>query len=224
MTRTAEGAGARGLTLRWLGRLPYGDALALQESLLGSVADGEHPEVLLTLEHEAVYTLGRGADESDLMGAPARLQVPVFRVGRGGGATFHGPGQLVAYPLIRLPHGRDVHRYVRQLERSLIDTCARYGVAAATRPEVTGVWAAGAKIASIGVGVRRGVTYHGIALNLTTDLRYFEQIVPCRESGLRYTTLARLLGHEVGVDEVAGVFADCFAATFGYAIAPREAA
>ena len=129
-----------------------------------------------------MYTLGRGADAADLRGAPERLGVPCFRVGRGGGATFHGPGQLVAYPIVRLrAAGRDVHRYVRALERALIATCARlrrHRLGARRARSVSG--SASGKIASIGIGVRRGVAYHGIALNVThgpvaTSMR----IVPC---------------------------------------------
>ena len=119
------------LRVRFLGQIEYLDALALQESLLQEKVAGEAGDDLLLLEHPAVYTLGRGASESDLLEAPRKLAVPVHRVGRGGGATFHGPGQLVCYPIVRLRPSRDVHRYVRGLEQVLVETCARLGVEAA---------------------------------------------------------------------------------------------
>ena len=206
------------LRVRTLGLVPYAEALALQESLVGAIAAGETSDQLLLLEHPPVYTLGRGADAADLCGAPERLGVPVYRVGRGGGATFHGPGQLVAYPVVRLHSaGRDVHRYVRTLEEALVATCARCGVTAAAPPGQTGVWAGERKIGSIGIGVRRGVAYHGVALNVSTDLSYFGLIVPCRTSGLTVTSLADILGAAPAVVEVGRVFADCLATRLGFA-------
>ncbi len=208
----------RPLRVRTLGRVRYADALALQESLVAAVAAGQAGDELLLLEHPPVYTLGRGADAADLCGAPERLGVPVYRVGRGGGATFHGPGQLVAYPILRLRGaGRDVHRYVRTLEAALIATCALFGVAADAPPGQTGVWVGERKIGSIGIGVRRGVAYHGVALNVSTDLSYFAHIVPCRTSGLAATSLAEVLGTAPAVVEVGRVFAECLAERMGLA-------
>lgn len=208
-----------------LGRIDYGRALALQESLIERKVGGDTSDHLLLLEHDPVYTLGRGADEADLMGAPQRLGVPVFRVGRGGGVTFHGPGQLVAYPILRLRRGgRDVHRYVRALEEILIDTCARYGIAASARPGTTGVWVADEKIASIGIGVRRWITFHGLALNVSTDLSYFEHVVPCRVPQLRVTCLSALVGREMTVEEVASELTGCFVRRMGYSHWLREEA
>ena len=213
------------LAVRFIPRMEYGRALALQEALLAAKIAGDPTDSLLLMEHDPVYTLGRGADERDLLGAPERLGVPVFRVGRGGGATFHGPGQLVGYPIIRLwRSGRDVHRYVRTLERVLVDTCAELGVTATVRPGLTGVWVRDEKIASIGIGVRRGVTYHGVALNVSTELRYFEPIVPCRAPSLRVTTLARLLGRAPAVEQAATVFARRFTAALEYSELRGEAA
>jgi lipoate-protein ligase B len=206
------------LRVQGLGRVPYAEALALQESLLAGVAAGEAAEQLLLLEHPPVYTIGRGADAADLCGAPERLGVPVYRVGRGGGATFHGPGQLVGYPIVRLRSaGRDVHRYVRALEAALIATCVRFGVAAVAPPAQTGVWVGARKIASIGIGVRRGVAYHGVALNVRTDLSYFAHIVPCRTSGLAMTSLAHVLGTAPPLAAVGSVFAACLAERLGFA-------
>jgi len=204
------------LEASWLGRVEYLRALALQEVLQARKIAGEATEYLLLLEHDPVYTLGRGADASDLRGAPERLGVAAHRIGRGGGATFHGPGQLVAYPIVRLAtHGRDVHRYVRGLEKTLVDTCARLGVAASARAELTGVWVGDEKVASIGIGVRRGVTIHGVALNVRTELGYFAPIVPCRLPNLRVTSLERL-GCGESVRDVGDVFARAFSAVFGY--------
>lgn len=204
------------LHARWLGRQPYAVALSEQERLLASATTDERgDDHLLLLEHDHVYTLGRGADERDLRGAPERLHVPTFRVGRGGGVTYHGPGQLVGYPIVRMPGGA-VQRYVHMLEEALIATCARFDVAAERRADAIGVWSFGAKIGSVGIGVRRGVAYHGIALNVSPDLGYFEQIVACREAALRFTALAELAAAPPALEAVARTFRDCFAEIFGY--------
>jgi lipoyl(octanoyl) transferase len=206
-------AAPRPLRVRVLGCVPYGEALALQESLVAAHADGAVDDELLLVEHPPVYTLGRGADAGDLLGAPERLGVPVYRVGRGGGATFHGPGQMVAYPIVRLrAAGRDVHRYVRTLEAALMATCAHLGVSADAPAGQTGIWVGARKIASIGIGVRRGVAYHGVALNVSTELAYFAHIVPCRNSGLAVTSLAELLDTVPSVAAVGQTFARQLAA------------
>ena len=195
------------LRVQRLGLRPYDEVLALQESLLAEVAAGA-PEALLLLEHPPVYTLGRGADAADLQGAPERLGVPCLRVGRGGGATYHGPGQLVAYPIVRLrAAGRDVSGYVCALERALMDTCAAFGVTASAPTGQIGVWVGERKIGSVGIGVRRGVAYHGIALNVTTDLRYFDAITVCRSDGLRLVNLGELCVPPPDLDTVGEVFA-----------------
>lgn len=204
------------LCTQWLGRQPYAAALSQQEALLErATQERTSDDHLLLLEHDHVYTLGRGSDEQDLLGAPERLGVPTFRVGRGGGVTYHGPGQLVGYPIVRVPGG-DVQRYVHQLEDALIATCARYDVAAGRRGDAIGVWADGGKIGSVGIGVRRGVAYHGVALNVSPDLSYFAQVVPCREASLRFTALAHALRVTPPLEAVAQTFRDCFAAIFGY--------
>lgn len=205
-----------GLVVRELGVCPYASALALQEELVGRKIAGDADDYLLLLEHEPVYTLGRGAEERDLLGADMVLGVPVFRVSRGGGVTFHGPGQLVAYPIVMLRHGgRDVHRYVRTLEDVLIATCADFGIAGERRTGLTGVWVGSAKIASIGVGVRRWTTFHGIALNVSTDLRFFERIVPCRMPDVRMTSMALLLGRAPSMTDVRVAFERRFRNAFG---------
>ncbi len=174
-----------------LGRVPYDDALALQESLVGRRLMGG-PDVLLLLEHPPVYTLGRGADDRHLGGA-AGGPVPIRRVGRGGEVTFHGPGQLIGYPVLGLrEHRPDVHWYLRCLEEVLITALADVGVVAGRVSGRTGVWVDGCrKIASIGVGVRGWVTRHGFALNVGTDLDGFAPITPCGLDGVTMTSVAR---------------------------------
>jgi lipoyl(octanoyl) transferase len=194
MTAAAVQTQPFSLRVRWLGRRDYAPVLAEQEALLAAVLAGEAAEQVLLVEHPPVYTLGRGADAADLRGAPERLGVPVHRVGRGGGATFHGPGQLIAYPIVRLRSGgRDVHGYVRTLERALIATAAAFGVTATTREGEPGIWVAERKLGSIGIGVRRGVAYHGIALNIATDLSYFDAIVVCRSDQTAMVNLGELV-------------------------------
>jgi len=213
------------LVVRDLGRCPYASVLALQDELVARKIDGERADYLLLLEHEPVYTLGRGADLADLCGADQRLGVSVHRVGRGGGVTFHGPGQLVAYPIVSLMRGgRDVHRYVRQLESVLLRACAAFGVAATRRDGLAGAWVADRKIAAVGIGVRRWTTSHGVALNVDADLRFFEAVVPCRVPGMRVTSLAQELATGAPpMDAVQAVFEQEFRAVFGYAAVEREA-
>jgi lipoate-protein ligase B len=197
-----------------LGCLEYLHALALQEDILQRRCGGAESDTLLLLEHPPVFTLGRGAEEKNLL---TPREVPVHRVSRGGEATFHGPGQLVGYPLLDLTkHGRDVHVYLRGLEAVLIEVLATYGIAARREQGKTGVWMNEKKIASIGVGVRRWVTYHGFALNVTTDLSYFADIVPCGLVGVRMTSMAELLPVAVDVASIKPLVAATFARYFGY--------
>jgi lipoate-protein ligase B len=206
------------LVVRELGTCAYATALALQEEILARKIAGDANDYLLLLEHEPVYTLGRGADGADLLGADHGLGIPSFRVSRGGGVTFHGPGQLVAYPLLTLGRGgRDVHRYVRALEEVLIRVCRGFSTAAGRREGLTGVWVGTAKIASIGVGVRRWTTFHGVALNVSTDLSFFARIVPCRMPDVRMTSLAIELGFTPAMGEVRNAFVHEFCSVFGYA-------
>lgn len=196
-----------------LGRIPYPEALRRQEELVKSRLAGACPDHLLLLEHDPVFTMGRGASEADLQGAPERLGIAAHRVGRGGGVTYHAPGQLVAYPILALPPDRrDVRRYVGFLEQILIDVCRHFGVTARRRPGEVGVWAGPAKIGSVGVGFRRWVTFHGVALNVNLDPAPFSAIVTCRTPGLQVTSLAEIR-REGGVDlrEVEEVFVECFA-------------
>ena len=191
----------RPCTVRWLGTVSYAEGLALQETLVRERAAGEVPDQLLLLEHPHVLTLGRaGRSEHVLVDRErlAALGVEIFETGRGGDVTYHGPGQLVAYPILDLAPDRcDLHRYVRDLERVLLATLADYGVQGHAIPGRTGVWvrraaSPEAKVAAIGVRVARWITSHGIALNVATDLRYFGLIVPCGLAGSAVTSLAEL--------------------------------
>lgn len=192
------------LNIRWLGRISYADALALQEDLVArKAADPALPDELLLLEHEPIYTIGRNPDQSSLRD-PGALPHPVITTNRGGQATYHGPGQLVGYPILDLrPRGQDLHRHLRGLESVLILTLRDYGLDAGRRDGLTGVWIAERKIASIGVGVRRWISMHGFALNVGSDLSAFGAITPCGIAGVEMTSVSRELGREITVEEVA---------------------
>jgi lipoate-protein ligase B len=177
-----------------LGRARYADALALQRDVARARIDGSiEQDVLLLVEHEPVITLGRSSKSAHLLATPELLQqrhVEVFEVERGGDVTFHGPGQLVGYPIIDLKrHRKDLHWYLRQVEQLLIDALATFGLVCERRPPYTGVWIGDGKIASIGVHARDWVTWHGFALNVSTDLRYFDLIVPCGIQAVRMTSV-----------------------------------
>jgi lipoyl(octanoyl) transferase len=192
------------LRVRWLGRVNFADALALQERLVAKKrANHSLGNELLLLEHEPVYTIGRTPDQSSLRGV-AHLPHPLFPINRGGQATYHGPGQLMGYPIIDLRQcGQDLHRYLRWLEALLIETLAEIGIAASARPALTGVWVQDRKIASIGVGVRHWITMHGFALNVCGDLTPFDQIVPCGIANVTMTSIERETGTEWSVSEIA---------------------
>ena len=201
--RAAGGGGIRPLTVDWLGTVPYAEALALQERAVAARRAGETGDRLLLLEHPPVVTLGRAAKPEHLL-VPreefARRGVGVFEVVRGGDVTWHGPGQLVGYPIVQLARrGRpDVTGFLRLVEAALGEALGELGVAAEARPGWTGVFVAGAqpprKIASIGIGVRGWVTWHGFALNVDCDLAGFAAIVPCGLHGVAMTSVARELG------------------------------
>ena len=196
--------GAPPFRVRWLGRVTFADALALQEKLVAEKqADRSLGDELFLLEHESVYTIGRTPDQSSLRGA-GHLPHPLFPVNRGGQATYHGPGQLIGYPIIDLRQcGQDLHRYLRWLEALLMETLAGVDIAATTRPGLTGVWVEDRKIASIGVGVRHWITMHGFALNVCGDLAPFEQIVPCGIANVTMTSIEREAGTKQSVLELA---------------------
>jgi len=191
---------------RWLGRISFADALSLQEQLVSEKrADATRDDELLLLEHEPVYTIGRTPDQSSLRGA-GHLPHPLFPINRGGQATYHGPGQLVGYPILDLRRcGQDLHRYLRWLEDLLVETLGEIGIAAAARSGLTGVWVADRKIASIGVGVRHWITMHGFALNVCGDLSPFDQIVPCGIANVTMTSIEKETGRIFSVEEIATV-------------------
>lgn len=180
------------IDVRWLGRISYPAALALQEDLVArKIADPVEPEHLLLLEHEPVFTIGRTPDQSSLRDSNS-LPYPLHVTNRGGQATFHGPGQLVGYPIIDLrARGQDLHRYLRALEEVVVSICATFGVEAGFRDGLTGVWVGDRKLASIGVGVRKWVTMHGFALNICGPLDGFGHITPCGIGGVDMTSLER---------------------------------
>jgi lipoyl(octanoyl) transferase len=198
-----------------IGTVGYADALALQDALVAARRDDLIGDTMLLLEHPHVFTLGRGADERYLL--EAMPEVPVFRVSRGGQVTYHGPGQLVGYPILKLEgRDRDVHLYLRRIEQALIDALAKLGIAAGRRAGLTGVWVGERKIASIGVGVRRWITLHGFALNVCTELEYFDAMVPCGIAGCEMTSVGREIGGRANLGASAEAVQESFAAVFGY--------
>jgi lipoyl(octanoyl) transferase len=192
------------LHVRWLGRTEFDDALALQEKIVTRKReDPSHADELLLLEHEPVYTIGRTPDQSSLLGG-AHLPHPLFAINRGGQATYHGPGQLMGYPIIDLRrYGQDLHRYLRWLEAMLIDLLAEHGIGASRRESLTGVWIGDRKIASIGVGVRYWITMHGFALNVCGDLSPFDHIVPCGINNVMMTSMEKETGRAFSLAGVA---------------------
>lgn len=199
------------IEVRWLGEIDYAEALALQNQLVDACLEGKGLEQLLLLEHLPVYTIGRTRDQSSLR-APESLPHPVFEINRGGQATWHGPGQLVAYPILNLSERkRDLHAYLRFLEEVIILTSAHYGVAAERKEGLTGVWVGERKMASLGVGVRKWISMHGLALNVTADsLTAFQHITPCGIAGVEMTALAVEAGRELSVREVSETLAGIF--------------
>ena len=191
------------LRVRWLGRMEFTGALALQEEIVAKKReDRSSADELLLLEHEPVYTIGRAPDRSSLLGA-AHLPHPLFSINRGGQATYHGPGQLMGYPIIDLRRcGQDLHRYLRWIEQLLIELLADYGIAASRRESLTGVWAGNRKIASIGVGVRHWITMHGFALNVCGDLSPFNHIVPCGINKVAMTSIDKETSNKLSVVEI----------------------
>jgi len=186
--------------VRLLGRMNFADALALQEKIVAQKREDRGLEdELLLLEHEPVYTIGRTPDRSSLLGAE-HLPYPLFSINRGGQATYHGPGQLIGYPIVDLRRcGQDLHKYLRWLERLLIELLSDYGIAATQRGSLTGVWVEDRKIASIGVGVRKWITMHGFALNVCGDLSPFSHIVPCGINNVAMTSMEMETGDTFSV-------------------------
>jgi len=188
-----------------LGRIPFDQAFAIQEKTVAEIASGRRPEQVYLLEHPPVFTIGRTGSEENLLSAKdfQGRSIPLVRINRGGDITFHGPGQLVGYPHLDLNRrGRDIHRYLRDLEEALIRAVGRFDIDAYRKKRLTGVWSDLGKLASIGVGVRRWITMHGFALNVSTDLRYFRMIHPCGIEECPVTSLEQLLDQPVPMEEV----------------------
>ena len=210
----------------YLGRIGYLEAMAVQDAIARRLKDGggDAGERLLLLEHPPVITLGRNAEETDVVAAAETLRalgVSVERTDRGGQVTYHGPGQLVGYPILSLhPDRRDVGRYLRDLEEVLIRTLARFGIAASRKAGLTGVWAGEEKIAAIGVHLSRWVTTHGFALNVSTDLAHFGLIVPCGIRARGVTSMRRILGRDIALEEVASGLVPEFGDVFGREMVP----
>jgi lipoyl(octanoyl) transferase len=216
----------RGAYILDLGLVPYQEAWDVQRSLAGAVSQGAIPDTVIFLEHPPVVTLGRRTDDGELH-VPAGAEVEVVETDRGGKSTFHGPGQLVCYPILDLRrHGKDVKRYVRDLEEALIRTLARLGLEATRIDGLTGVWLhpPPRKIASIGVHISRWVTTHGYALNVALDPAPFtEWITACGLEDAAFTTIAHELGRDVTVEEVRPLAHDALAEVFGLEFEPLPA-
>jgi lipoate-protein ligase B len=209
-----------------LGLTPYKDALALQRRLAALRVEDRVGDLLLLLEHPPVITLGRGGERAHLLVPESSISargIEFFNVERGGDITYHGPGQLVGYPILNLAeHGGDLHSYLRRLEGILIETLTSFGLGASRWIGRTGVWVRGRKIASIGIHVSRWVTRHGFALNVDMNLAPFKLIVPCGIKGARATSIAEELSRPVAVGEVIPVLVQRFEASFGVDLLPTS--
>ncbi len=209
----------RPLVVRRLGLVPYVEAWELQKRMVAARIAGEAPDTLLLLEHPPVYTLGRNSLEEHILVSPEELSrrgASVERIERGGEVTYHGPGQLVAYPIIKLEGAeRSVAAMVDNLEQAIIDSLAAYGIAGERLADQRGVWARGCKIASVGLAVKRWVVMHGMALNVALDMSYFTLINPCGHPETVMTSMEQMLGQAPALDEVGTVFAGHFARLFG---------
>ncbi|MGH2483484.1 MAG: lipoyl(octanoyl) transferase LipB [Candidatus Limnocylindria bacterium] len=207
------------LTVEWLGRVTYRPTWDLQNELADRRRGREIGDRVLLLEHDPVYTIGRGGNERNLLATPQRLAAlgaELVRIDRGGDITFHGPGQLVAYPIVELRDPLDLRRYVRTLEEAIIGTAAAFGVGAARVEGLPGVWVDGVrKLAAVGVRVKRGVTTHGLALNVSTDLAWFDEMIPCGIPGCAVTSLERELGRDVSLRTISERLATELANGFG---------
>lgn len=210
------------LDVRRLGVVPYADALELQRALVEERRHALIPDTLLLLQHPHVVTIGvKKAGRDHIRATPEQLAqrgVDVFEAGRGGDVTYHGPGQIVGYPIFDLsPDRRDVHKYVRDLEEVMIRVCAGYGVAAGRVAGLSGAWVDDAKIGAIGVRISRWITSHGLAFNVTTDVEFFDLIVPCGIADRGVTSLARHIGRTPDIAEVEDRVVDAFVDVFGFA-------
>ena len=199
-----------------LGRVPYREALAFQRRAVETRARDEAPDVLYIVEHDPVLTAGRSGHPENLRAGTDELRrrgIEVVSVERGGDVTYHGPGQIVGYPIVALsglPGGRDLHRYLRDIEQALIECLSAFGLRARRNPPYTGVWVGDSKVAAIGVAVRHWVAFHGFALNLDPDLSHFDLIHPCGIRHLGVASMASLLGAAPPREEVIAKLAEAF--------------
>jgi lipoic acid synthetase/lipoyl(octanoyl) transferase len=203
-----------------LGRTKYNDAWEFQKKLVNRRFEGRIPDCLIFTEHEPVITMGRGTVKDNLLATPDTLVekgIDLFEVERGGDITFHGPGQTVVYPIIDLQsRGCDVHQYLRDLEKFIVETLRRIGLEAGTKEGLTGIWVGDYKIGAIGVAVSRWITYHGLALNVSTDLDYFSLINPCGITDYPVGTISDLLDEDIEMADLNNLLAENFADMFGY--------
>ena len=210
----------------WLGTVEYLHARAIQDALVNQVHDGQSPNTLLLLEHYHVYTRGRLSPDHHLITPEYELTalgVPVYETDRGGQITYHGPGQLVGYPLINLRQsGLGPLQYVRALEQVIIDTLADYNIPGHNEPGLTGVWTACGKIAAIGVKISRGIAFHGFALNVNTDLSYYRHIVPCGITDRPVTSMAQVLNGTADMASVRDTLVAKFGAAMGLAMVEQD--
>ena len=215
------------LIVEHLGTVPYRPTWELQDELAEQRRGRRIGDRLLLLEHLPVYTIGRGGDEANLLATPDRLRelgAELVRIDRGGDITFHGPGQVVAYPIVELRDPLDLRRYVRTLEAAVIATAEAFGVVATRLPGHPGIWVDGErKLAAIGVRVRRGVTTHGLALNVTTDLAWFDEVIPCGIPDKGVTSLARELGRPIPMRSVEDELARQLATHLGLRVGGGDA-
>lgn len=191
------------LDFQWLGRIEYFEALQLQNDLVTRRKAGEISDTVLLLEHDPVYTIGRTRNRSSL-GENGQLPHPVVEINRGGQATYHGPGQLVGYLILDLEtYGKDLHVYLRCIESCLIEFASGFGIEPTRREGLTGVWVQDRKLASIGVGVRKWISMHGFAINISADLSGYESITPCGISGVEMTSIEKETMTEISVEDAA---------------------
>jgi lipoate-protein ligase B len=203
-----------------LGRTGYKPTWELQKELLALRAQSKLPDCLIVTEHNPVLTMGRGTNSDNLLATPEQLTekgVELYEIERGGDITFHGPGQTVLYPIVDLRNrGRDVRQYLRDLERAVVDGLGELGLEAGVKDGLTGIWVDDHKLGAIGVAVSRWITYHGVALNVTTNLDYFKLINPCGITEYPVGSVSQMLGREVSMDEVNRVLIESFVETFNY--------
>jgi len=207
------------LAVTHIGRTRYGEAWELQKKIFDLRHFGLMTDVLLYTEHEHVYTIGKGGDDNHLLASERELGesgVEVFHIDRGGDITYHGPGQVVGYPILALnDYFTDIHRYLRCLEETIILALDEFGIEAGREEGMTGVWVNGEKIAAIGVKVSRWVTMHGFALNVNTDLSKFDRIIPCGIFHKGVTSMQKILGREIALEDVQQKLTDAFVRVFG---------